>query len=193
MKILIIFGHPSKKSFNRSLMLNYIKGAQAAKHKVEVLNLDELNLEPFLKNDYKKEIKLQGKLKEAQNLLKWADHLVFFFPIWWATPPALLKTFLEVSLQRKFAYQYKKPLFGKIPRWDKLLKGRTARIVATMGSPVPYYQLVLGEPAYKMMKADLEFCGIKPVRKNYFGSVEMSSKTKREAWLKESYLIGFKE
>jgi len=192
-KILIIFGHPSKKTFNRSLMTEYQKGAKEAGHKMDKIDVTDLSLESFLKNDYRSEVKLSEKLLEAQKKIKWAEHLVFFFPVWWATPPALLKVFLEVVLQPKFAYKYKKPLWGFIPRWDKYLKGRTARIIATMGGPTLYYRHILGEPAFRMMKASLEFCGIKPIKKNYFGLIELSSKEKRDRWLKKVYRVGLNE
>jgi putative NADPH-quinone reductase len=193
MKILIIFAHPSKKTFNRDLLNSYKKGLRESSHKIDQIDLTDLNLETFLKNDYRSEIKLKGNLLKAQKQIKQADHLVFFFPIWWATPPALLKVFLEVVLQSGFAYKYTKPLFGFIPRWNKLLKGKTARIIVTMGAPIPYHKYILGEPAFKMMKANLEFCGIKPVKKNYFGTVDTTSEGKKKKWLEKIYQVGLNE
>lgn len=190
MKILVIFGHPSKKSFGRSLTQEYVKGAKEAGHKIAILDLVDLKMEPFLKNTYKEEVALRGALLKSQKQIKWADHLVFFFPIWWATPPALLKTFLEIILQRKFAYKYRRPLLGFIPRWDKLLTGRTARVIMTLGAPPLYYRWILGNPAYKMMKANLNFCGIRPVKADYFGPVEISSEKTKKSWLNKTYQIG---
>lgn len=192
-KILIIFGHPSKKNFNRSLMREYSKGVQEAGYLIDKVDVVDLKLEAFLKNDYKSKVEMTPGLLKVQKKIKWADHLVFFFPVWWATPPALLKVFLEVILQPGFAYKYTKPLWGIIPRWRKLLKERTARVITTMGGPTSYYRWIIGEPAFKMMRANLRFCGIKPVKRNYFGSVELSSEKQRKKWLKKVYEIGIRE
>jgi len=192
-KILVIFGHPSKKGFGGKLLKEYLRGLEKTNARVKVLYLSSLPLESHLKNKYTEELLLRGNLLKAQKNILWADHLVFFFPVWWATPPALLKTFLEVVLQRGVAYKYQKPLWGLIPRWKKLLKGRGARVIMTMDSPSPYYRLVIGDPAGKMMKANLKFCGVSPVESHYFGSVKLSSEKTKNSWLARAFEIGLNE
>lgn len=174
-------------------MQEYTKGATKTSHKVDKVDLVDLKLEDFLKNDYRFGVNLTADILKVQKKIKWADHLVFFFPVWWATPPALLKVFLEVVLQPGFAYKYTEPLWGIIPRWRKLLKGRTVRIITTMGGPTSYYRWIIGEPAFKMIKANLNFCGIKLVKRSYFGSVELSSEKQRKKWLKKVYKVGLRE
>lgn len=51
----------------------------------------------------------------------------------------------------------------------------------------------LGDPGIKMMNANLRFCGIKPVRRSYFGSVKLSSQSTKDKWLKRAYQIGLNE
>jgi putative NADPH-quinone reductase len=107
-------------------------------------------------------------------------------------PPALLKVFIEMVFSSGFAYKYKES-----PRrvtWEKKLKGKSARILTTMDAPVWYYKWVVGDPSFKMMrKGVLNFCGVKPVYKNYFGSVKMSSKKQRKKWLEKIYKVGLNE
>ena len=100
--------------------------------------------------------------------------------------------FIEIIFLSGFAYKYKTPT-GIIPRWDKLLTGKSARLIVTMDSPPLYYKFISKDPGFKMMKDILNFCGIKPVYRNYFGSVKMSSKNKRKTWLNKSYKVGLHE
>lgn len=97
-----------------------------------------------------------------------ADHLVFIFPLWWGSFPALMKAFIDRVFSSGFAYRYVK---GKqIP--GKLLTGKTARIIITMDSPVWYYRFIKQARAEKQLKNDiLSFCGIKTVEIIRIGNV----------------------
>ncbi len=192
MKILIIRAHPRTESFSNALVDNYIKGAKEVGNELKEISLKNLTLEKYIKYEHKEIPELPGDLVEAQKLIAWADHLVFSYPTWWSVAPSLLKVFIEITFQPGFAYKYKKPLFS-IPRWDKLLSHKSARIMVTMDSPTWYYKYLLGDPGFKMMRNDLKFCGVKPVCKNYFGSVKMSSLKKKKKWLREAYKTGLKE
>ncbi|MDO9399519.1 MAG: NAD(P)H-dependent oxidoreductase [bacterium] len=177
-KILIIMGHPSLNSFCNSLAEKYKEGAEKSGKKVEILYLGNFNLE--------------FDLIKAQELIKWVEHITFVYPTWWATPPALLKSFIEKVFVPGFAYQHSKN--EKSFKIDKLLKGKSARLISTMDAPPLIYKWILGDIGGKMMeKGILNFCGIKPVYKNYFGSVKMSSEEDRKKWLEKIYKIGLGE
>jgi NAD(P)H dehydrogenase (quinone) len=189
--ILVIKAHPRENSFSSALADNYVKGAKI-NNNIKILNLNELGLEKFVKYTHDKEYNLPNDLLNAKELISWSDHLVFIYPTWWASPPSLLKVFFEIVFHSGFAFKYKKSV-GVAPKWDKLLLGKSARIISTMDSPPWYYIWIVGDPGYKMMKDILNFCGITPVNKNYFGSLKMSSKEQREKWLEEIYKVGLNE
>jgi putative NADPH-quinone reductase len=65
------------------------------------------------------------------------------FPLWLASMPALLKGFFEQALRPGFALGPTEP--GRM--WKKLLKGRSARIVVTMGMPALVYRWYLAPTA----------------------------------------------
>jgi NAD(P)H dehydrogenase (quinone) len=190
-RILILQSHPKENSFCDALVNEYIKGAIGSGNKIEILNLINLKLEKFLHYEHREVPTLSKDLLEAQKLLLWANHLVFVYPTWWATPPALLKLFIEIVFHSGFAYKYQKTN-GPVPRWSKLLSNKSACIMTTMDSPIWYYVWFVGDPGFKMMKDILNFCGIKPVYKHYFGSIKMSTKEQRVRWLKKAYFIGKK-
>ncbi|MGM0508914.1 MAG: NAD(P)H-dependent oxidoreductase [Fusobacteriota bacterium] len=191
-KILVIKAHPRTDSFCNALTDEYIKGAKKGNHDIKILKLKDLDLEKFIKHKHLEYPNLSEDLLKSQDLISWSEHLVFSYPTWWATPPALLKVFLETIFQPDFAYKYKESK-GFAPKWDKLLKGKSSRLIVTMDGPPWYYKIFAGDPGFKMMKDVLKFCGIKPIKKNYFGSVKLSSEKKRKSWLKKAYEIGSHE
>jgi NAD(P)H dehydrogenase (quinone) len=192
MNILVIKAHPREDSYCHALADEYIRGAREAGNEVEIVWLGSLELEPYLKEDQDERVALTEELKAVQKQISGARLLVFAYPTWWATPPALLKLFIEIILRPRFAYKYHKRK-GLLVRWDKLLKGRSARLIATMDGPPVYYRCYLRDPGYKMMNANLRFCGVKPVRRSYFGSVRLSSEASRKRWLRKAYRLGLSE
>lgn len=189
-KILIINSHPDNKSFNYALSDSYLKGAIKSGADIQSLDLYNISFKPFFRGIEHENI-IEEDIKNAQNLLKWADHIVFFYPIWWATIPALLKSFLERVLVPGFA-QEDKNYDREFINWQELLKGKTARLIVTMDSPPLFYILKIKDPSYHTMKDILKFCGIKKVKKTYLGSIKMSDENQRKFWLKKIELLGEK-
>ncbi|MBD3247920.1 flavodoxin family protein [Candidatus Falkowbacteria bacterium] len=188
-KILVILGHPQKKSFCGSLAERYMEGAKRRGHVVKFLALGDIKFNPILESGYSKVQELEPDLKKAQDMIKWAQHLTFIYPIWWANLPALLKGFIERSFLPGFAYKFR----GHSIWWDKYLRGKSARIMATSDSPPLFYKLIVGDPDYKSLKDTLKFCGVSPIDKDYFGSIKRVSQGKRNRWLKRAYKLGKKE
>ena len=185
--LLIISGHPSKQSFCAALAKSYLDGALEGGADVKYLELGELKFDPILHLGYKGEQELEPDLAEAQRLIKWADHIVFVYPTWWGSIPALLKGFLDRVFLPGFAFKYKE----NSQFWDKYLKGKTARLIVTMDAPIWYDRLFYGAASRRAVKrATLEFCGIKPVKITAFGSVKFADETKRRNWLEKVRILG---
>jgi len=185
--ILIINGHPDPKSFNQGLANSYAKGAQAGGHQVTVLNLHELDFRLNLEFGYREKTALEPDLLQAQKLIQAADHLVWVYPVWWGSVPALLKGFLDRSFLPGFAFQKRENSLW----WDKLLKGKSARIISTLDQPTWYYRWFNGRPTYHAMKKmTMHFSGVKPVGNTAFGPVRGSTKEKREKWLGKVERLG---
>ena len=78
--------------------------------------------------------------------------------------------------------------------WDKLLTGKTARVISTLDQPAWYYWLVYRQPSNNAMKKlTLEFCGISPVKVTNIGPIRLSKETYREKWLDKVYYLGIKQ
>ncbi|MBS3087789.1 NAD(P)H-dependent oxidoreductase [Candidatus Pacearchaeota archaeon] len=187
MKILTILAHPSKDSFNHALLRQYIKGTKQ-NHQVKTIYLGDLKFDPILHEGYKKIQTLEPDLLDAQKKILWADKITIFTPIWWTTPPALFKGFIERTLHPTFAFN--NPSGNK---YEKLLKGRNARIIATMDAPLLYYKFIVGDPLYKQMKGTLSFCGISPIQKTYISSLKFKTNKQTNEILKQIYKVGLNE
>ncbi len=128
-------------------------------------------------------------MASAQKEILDAEHLVFVYPNWWGTFPALLKGFIDRVLLPGFAFKYRENSL----LWDKLLIGRTARLIITMDTPKWYYYLVSKAPGVNAIKKGvLQFCGINPVKTTLFGPVKTSTIEKRKNWLNNVFELGKK-
>jgi putative NADPH-quinone reductase len=186
-KILIIQGHPDRESFCHAISRSYKLGALSSGAEVKEINVADLKFNPTLPYGYKKKMAMEDCLLKSQALITWAEHLVFVYPTWWGTMPALLKGFIDRVFLPEFAFKYRTDSVW----WDKLLCGRSARLIVTMDSPAWYYRLVQGMPGHNAMKkVTLEFCGIKPVRISSFGSIKNSKIERRTKWLASAEKLG---
>ncbi len=188
-KILIILGHPVKDTFSDKLTTAYIDGAAKSNAEIKFLKLNQLKFDPNFSSGYRGKQELEPDLVMAQELIGWADHLVFFYPNWWATFPALLKGFIDRTFLPGFAFRY---LEGRQSH-EKLLTGKTARLIVTMDNSPWYYRWVLRQPGHHAMKrAILQFCGIHPVRITTIGPVRRSNEHKRQQWIRIVSRLGEK-
>jgi putative NADPH-quinone reductase len=178
--VAIIQGHPDPAGGHlcHALADAYATGAQAAGHTITRIDVAALEF-PWLRT---KEAFDSGALPTAlvpgQQAISQADHLLVVYPLWLGTMPALLKAFFEQVFRPGFAFT-----LGE-KAWTRRLKGKSARIVVTMGMPVLIYRWYFGAHGLKSLERSiLGFCGIGPIRESLFGMIETASVAKRDKWL----------
>ena len=179
MNVLIVCAHPRRNSFSAALHDALAKGLSDTGVPFRSLLLADLQFDPDVHVDSPELQPLEPDLERARESIHWADHLVFIYPTWWGTMPALLKGFLDRLLTPNFAFRH----HGD-GSWDKLLVGRTAHLITTMDTPVLVYRFIYGDPGMKAMaRATLGYCGIRTVRRSRLGPVTGSTARQREQWL----------
>ncbi|MBT9190487.1 NAD(P)H-dependent oxidoreductase [Zobellia russellii] len=185
--ILIINGHPDKESFNFALSKSYKIGAEKSNAEIKEINIRELNFNPNLQFGYRKRTELEPDLLDAQAKLKWADHLVWIYPVWWSSVPAIMKGFLDRVLLPGFAFNKREnSLFS-----DTYFTGKTARVICTLDQPAWYYKWVYGNPSHNAMKkGTLKYIGIKKVRITTIGPIRLSKEDFRAKWLRKVEILG---
>ena len=188
MRIALIQGHPDPGGghFCHAIADAYRGGALAVGHEVRVV---EIASTPFpllrAKEEYEHGV-APPSLAPAQQAIAWADHLVIVYPLWLGGMPALLKGFLEQVLRPGFAYETRP---GK--GWTRKLRGRSARVIVTMGMPAFFYRWYFGAHGLKALRRSiLSFVGIAPVRSTLIGLVESGSDAQRQRWLARIEALG---
>lgn len=186
-KILIINGHPDPMSFCESLTNSYEKGAREGGFEVKRINLRDLKFDPILHNGYRTIQNLEPDLSMSQEAIKWSEHIVWVFPTWWLGIPALMKGFIDRAFVPGFGFKYRKNSI----LWDKLLKGRSSRLLITMDAP---YIVNLfrygGDGHFNFRKGVLWFCGIGPIKTKVFDYLRFSSPERKKKMLEKAESFG---
>lgn len=188
-RIAVIIGHPDKESFNFALAESYKKGAKKSDAEIREIVIGDLNFNPNLQFGYRKRTELEPDLINAQETLKWADHIVWVYPVWWGSIPALMKGFLDRVLLPGFAFKKREGSLW----WDKYFTGKTSRIIYTLDQPAWYYKWFNGSPSHKAMsKLTMKFIGVKTVKITSIGPIRLSKDEFREKWLRTIEQLGEK-
>ena len=187
-RILVILGHPDKSSFCGALASEYIKGAEETGAEVKRINIGDLTFDPNLRKGYKIDQKLELDLVKARGHIKWADHIVWVFPVWWNLYPAIMKGFLDRIFVPGFAYKF---IDGKI-FWERYLAGKSCRLIITMDNPILLY-FILMSPGTKSLWVIAKLSGLRPVRKTHFGRIRKKSKKKLKQYINRVKKLGIKQ
>lgn len=187
--VLIIDGHPDPKDgrFVHALASAYHAGAALGSHNVQTIRVADLEF-PLLRSqaDYEKGTPTEAIL-HCQATMKWATHVVILYPLWLGSMPAMLKALLEQMLRPAFAFS-----LTKAGRWPvKLLRGKSARIVVTMGMPALVYRWYFGAYSVRTLQRNiLKFVGFRRIRTTLIGDVAGMSDDARSRWLKDMRALG---
>lgn len=188
-RILLIQGHPDASSPHLCHALEdaYARGAREAGHELRRINVAALDF-PLLRSQHEWENDpLPPGLADAQEAIKWCEHMVLFFPLWLGDMPALLKGFLEQVARPGFAFSRE----GKNPLANKGLTGRSARVVVTMGMPAMVYRWYFRAHSIKSLERNiLGFVGISPVDETLIGLIGNANTDATDKWLAKLEKLG---
>lgn len=190
-RILLIQGHPddSQPHLCHALEIAYGRGAESVGHEIKRINVAALDF-PLLRSEQEwQNGQLPSTLTESQDAIRWAEHIVLFFPLWLGDMPALLKGFLEQVARPGFAFSRD----AKNPMAAKGLTGRSARLVVTMGMPASLYRWYFRAHSIKSLERNiLGFVGIAPVNDTLIGMTGNMKSTMTEKWMSRLEKLGKK-
>ena len=190
-KITILVDHPDSGTTRSSeLALLYEVAAKQAGHEVRRVHLGDMHFDPILHQGYKVIQELEPDLKKLQDDIRWCDHFVLIYPVWWSSMPALLKGLFDRMWIPGFAFSYyKEGMMGHMHLWKKMLMGKTARVIVLSGShPLAIYTL-FGDYTNEIKRAILGFAGF-TVRLTRLGPSEKAPEWKLNEWRRKVSHLG---
>lgn len=153
MNVLIVFAHPETKSFNGALYQTAIDTLQNQGHKVKTSDLYNMEFNPssnrynfttvkdpsFLKLGLEEIYATENNgfvadIQAEQEKLEWCDLVIWQFPLWWFSVPAILKGWTDRVFAAGKIYGA-----GRIPYVSGKFAGKKVLLSITTGSPEDHY------------------------------------------------------
>lgn len=184
-KIFILLGHPNADTFTGAIASAYESAALSAGHEVRRQNIGDMRFDPILHKGYRVIQELEPDLKTFQSNVQWADHFVVAYPNWWCTMPALLKGLFDRAWLPGFAFRFHSNRLG----WDRLLKGKTARVLICAGSHPYLIRFVFGEFTNELARGILWFSGFTP-KVTVFGPTDEAPAKRCNRWIGRARSLG---
>lgn len=185
-RILIINGHPDPRPERlcAGLAEAYAMGALEAGHEVRRIDVGALDFPLIRTSEAFIEADPPSVIAQAQESVRWADHLFLVHPLWLGSAPAVLKGFFEQVFRYGFAIA---PGDGSLAG---LLRRRSVRTVVTMGMPAFAYLIIFGAFGVRgFERGVLQLSGMNPVRHTFLGHVDGTS-GRRARWLEQMRRLG---
>jgi len=183
MKTTIILAHPWRGSFNNAI-LDVVQRELKDQGKESILiDLNKEHFDPVMKESelavYSKGQCLDEQVKKYQTIIMDSNELIFIFPVWWYSIPAILKGFLDKVMLKNFAYQESKMgMKGLLTHIEK------ATILSTSQAPTWYLKYVMGNPIKNtFIKGTLRGIGIKNVKWLHHGNTTGGTDKERKNFL----------
>ena len=157
MNTLIVYCHPNPDSLSGALYAAAVDTLKAGGHTLRAMDLYAEDFQAILTREERIAYLTNPGLIEARvqphaDALKWAEHLVFVFPIWFYGPPAMLKGWLERVWLPGVAF-LPPPQKGKaaIPGLQHI---RRMTVITHGGAPWWWLKLI-GDPAKRLFMRGL--------------------------------------
>lgn len=171
MKHAIIVGHPDPNSFTLAMAKTYAETVAALGHTHVTRDLYRLDFDPRLKLSELPDRPIWSVAPDAETeraLIRDADVFAFIYPLWFNTPPAIVKGYVERVFGATFGYAQLRA-GGQEP----LLVGRQLIHISASGSSSAWLN---EQGAWESLRTlfDTYFgkiCGMRVRRHIHFGSI----------------------
>ena len=134
---LIILGHPATESFNAAIAKRYVETVHANHQETVLRDLYALGFDPLLKESERSISKDQPFSPDVENeldLIRKCDVVTFVYPLWFGTPPAIIKGYLDRVFGAGFRFT------DLATRKNDLFGGKRLAVVTTSASTMPWLE-----------------------------------------------------
>jgi putative NADPH-quinone reductase len=157
LRTLIVHAHPVTGSFSHALLETVCAALKSRGHTLRVIDLYAERFDPVLSRDERERYLTDAKGLEALvqphvDALRWCEHLVFVYPVWFYGMPAIMKGWLERVWLPGVAF-LPPPVKGKaaVPGLQHI--GRLS-VVCTGGAPW-WWLKIIGDPNQRLVMRGL--------------------------------------
>lgn len=136
---VVVLCHPEERSFNAAVAQAYCETVRSLGHEAILRDLYRLGFDPVLKAGERPsagEQALSDDVVAELESLRGADIFVLVYPIWFGTPPAMMKGYVERVLGAGFSHR---AIHAGQPH--PLLSGRHLLSITTSGNPITWLDL----------------------------------------------------
>ncbi len=186
MRIVLILGHPDKKSFNHAIAQTVVKALRNSGHDVFFHDLYAEKFPPILPYpELPKEAHLPSIISVHAEEIVAADGIVVIHPNWWGQPPAVMKGWIDRVIRPGVAYEFEEGDSGEgMPRG--LLRAKAAIVFTTSNTRRERENAVFGDPLETIWKnCVFGLCGIDNFYRRNFEVIVTSTPAQRQQWLEE--------
>jgi putative NADPH-quinone reductase len=140
----VLLAHPDPESFAHAVARRAVAGLEAAGWAVDLIDLYALDYPGAISPDEwhayaTAEPILDDTVRSHADLVRRTDALVFVYPTWWSSVPAVLKSWMERTLVPGVAFALEGPKNRLVPKLTNL---KYVVGITTYGSPWWYVKLV---------------------------------------------------
>lgn len=144
----IVFAHPWHGSFNKTILNTIVAKCEKDNRPYQVIDLqnDKFNAS-FSEEDlsvYNGGKSLDPLVEKYQKMIAASNEIIFIFPIWWATMPAILKGFFDKVMLVNFAFSYENG-------WTPLLKIDKSTVITTSANKTEMFRSSIEDNFIGMM------------------------------------------
>jgi NAD(P)H dehydrogenase (quinone) len=180
MKHLIVIAHPNPESFGGSLVKELYNHLINKGDEAHIRNLYQTGFNPVLSSEDFSSLadnRTPKDIKTEQEYIKWADHVIFVYPVWWGGMPAILKGYIDRVFAEGFAYEY------TANGVNGLLSPRKGSVICTTGESSENYKKV--HDAMRVISSEVifKFVGMEPYKQLFYGAVPSVSNEVRASYI----------
>ncbi|MFR9166324.1 MAG: NAD(P)H-dependent oxidoreductase [Dysgonomonas sp.] len=176
---ILIWAHPWHGSFGKVILDTVTAKYDKDNTPYEVIDLNKDGFNPVMVEAelalYSRGQSVDPLVKRYQDLLRQADRVVFLFPIWWGTMPAILKGFFDKVFIKDFAFNYENG-------WTALLNPSKTTVITTSESPTAAFENSIAKSFIPNM---LESVGLRNAEWHNCEYVSHGTKEHRQDFLKK--------
>ncbi|MDR2956477.1 MAG: NAD(P)H-dependent oxidoreductase [Prevotella sp.] len=138
--VTIVFAHPWHGSFNKVILDTITSRFDLSGKLYQVIDLHKDDFNPVF-SEVELSVYNEGKaldplILKYQQYIKESDEMIFIFPNWWNTMPAILKGFFDKVLLKDFAFNYE-------GGFNPLLNITKTTVITTSEKPSPNFKNVI--------------------------------------------------